>query len=176
MPTSGTPDDYYIALGKLTFAASRLTECCIVFSVWLSDPAADTDALDMELRKAGWAASTKALRSLIKERMTLHYQKRLLPLLDRSDKLRHERNQNVHALWQTMHHADTWEFAHVLRVRKNVDKSTTKPALQIDSPAIAELTKLVDDIRVCAQELQTKFKDATDLDTKVRRWREKHGF
>ena len=121
MTTPASPDPYYVALGKLTVAASHLTECCIVFSVWLSDTP-DTDALDKQLRKAGWAESTKKLRSLIKQRMTPHYQKKLLPFLDRSDTLRQERNENVHALWQIMHHADTGEFAHVLRVRKNGGK------------------------------------------------------
>jgi hypothetical protein len=174
MATTQSPNPYYIALGKLTFAASHLTECCIVCSVWLSEAGTDTDALDTELRKAGWAKSTKMLRSLIKQRMTRHYQKQLLPLLAQSDKLREQRNENVHAVWQVMHHGDTGEFAHVLRARKNVHAA--KPRVEIDSPKIDDLMQLVKEIEKCARELQTKFKDATDLDERVQHWRAAYGF
>jgi hypothetical protein len=174
MNTTAGPDPYYVALGKITFAASHLTECCIIFSVWLSDPGTDTEALDTKLRKASWAQSTKELRKLIKQRMTPHYQQRLLPFLDKSDRLREQRNENVHALWQVMQRADTGEFAQVLRVRKNVHAAN--PQVQIDSPNIDDLVRLADEIGACARELQAKFKDATDLDVKVQGWRAAHGF
>jgi hypothetical protein len=161
------PDDYFQALGKLLFATSLLEEAMVVFSMALSEPA-DVNAFDAELRRKSWATNTKGFRALIKERFSEHYQGQLLPLLERTDRLRRDRNKNIHALWQIMVNAETGQYVNVVRVTRTREGETSET--KISTPSPAELDKLANDLRECGQTLQNAFKHAFDLDEKVQRW------
>jgi hypothetical protein len=89
-------EEYYRALGRLTFAASRLEAAMVVFPMALSDK---PNELKAKLTRQSWKDNTNALRKMIKARFSPRYQARLLPFLDKSDDLREKRNDNIHALW-----------------------------------------------------------------------------
>jgi hypothetical protein len=169
------PEDYYLALGKVAFAIGRLEECFIVFT-WSLSETNKPEELKVKLIWDGFAKNIKALRKLVKERFSKHYQDRILPIIDHADDLRKKRNENFHALWQVMVDAHSGEFKHVARFRQTAPKGATKPKLDVTTPSDAELTSLAAEIAKCATELERAIKDSFDMDVKVQRWRAKQGF
>jgi hypothetical protein len=58
--------------------------------------------------------------------------------------LKDQRNENIHAVWAEMVHADTGEFAQFTRSRYDKDKATHTTKWDVGvPPSIEELEKLV---------------------------------
>ena len=95
----------------------------------------------------------------------------------RGRKLKDQRNENIHAVWAEMVHADTGEFAQFTRSRYDKDKATHTTKWDVGvPPSIEELEKLADDLRTLAHELNNHLANLWATDEDVYHWRDQHRF
>jgi hypothetical protein len=168
-------NDYYAPIGKLTIAAATLESVALRWAALLSED--DVEDTRFKYLTRSLEAHLNLLADRVKERISSANQQSVFDLIERGRKLKDQRNENVHAVWAEMVHADTGEFTQFTRSRYDKDKATHTTKWDVGvPPSIEELEKLADDLRTLAHELNNHLANLWATDGDVYHWRDQHRF
>jgi hypothetical protein len=163
-------EEYLIALGRITATSASLESLAIHFSVVLSDEA-DWSTFHASLLLKGLASNMRLLRRMLKKRLEESHFRQVSAVIAKADRLRVQRNENVHGSWNRMIDARTGRLHHVQRIRYYVDKRARDLKWDVHTPTVQTLEQIGKDLGACTDELNKLLTRFLSIDDVYVSWR-----